>query len=225
VPFTFPGVSEVVSTKRDFHGPDVPDFVQVLEKPSLRDPGIILQLSLRFSDKLEAPSRFQLTRYPVNNQIPDKRILNKWEVPLVDMGDDSCVVIYWDPKDLGPNRKRELAFTYGLGNVSVESSGKIGLSVGGATHVKGDLTVLALISDRKAEFATLELPPGLKLLDGTLKQKITHMRPELNKQLRPSAVTWRVRADREGKHTITVSTDTGARQSRRVTIRAESLFN
>jgi hypothetical protein len=34
-----------------------------------------------------------------------------------------------------------------------------------------------------------------------------------------------VRADREGKHSITVSTDTGALQSRRVTITAKSLFN
>ena len=231
VPFTFPGVSEVVSTKRDFQGPDVPDFVQVLERPSLRDPGIILQLNLRFSDKLEPPSRFQLTRYPTNNQNPDKRTLNKWEVPLVDMrlpGElegDSSVVIYWDPKDLGPNKKRELAFTYGLGNVSVSTGGKIGLTVGGATYVNGELTVLALISDRDAKFATLDLPPGLKLLDGTLKQKITHMRSELNKQPRPSPVTWRVRADREGKHSITVSTDTGALQSRRVTITAKSLFN
>jgi hypothetical protein len=91
--------------------------------------------------------------------------------------------------------------------------------------VNGELTVLALISDRDAKFATLDLPPGLKLLDGTLKQKITHMRPELNKQPRPSPVTWRVRADREGKHSITVSTDTGALQSRRVTITAKSLFN
>ena len=226
VPFTLPGVSEVISTKRDFRGPDVPDFVQVLEHPSLQDPGIILQLNLRFSNKLEPPSRFQLTRYPTNNRNPDKKILNKWEVPLVDMGDDSCVVIYWDPQDLGPHKKRELAFTYGLGNVSVSTTGKIGLTVGGATHVNGELTVLALISDRDAKFATLDLPPGLKLLPGEPNQKkITHMRPELNKQPRPSPVTWRVRAEHEGKHSITVSTDTGALQSRRVTITAKSLFN
>jgi hypothetical protein len=226
VPFTLPGVSEVISTKRDFRGPDVPDFVQVLEHPSLQDPGIILQLNLRFSKKLEPPSRFQLTRYPTNNRNPDKKILNKWEVPLVDMGDDSSVVIYWDPQDLGPNKKRELAFTYGLGNVSVSTTGKIGLTVGGATYVNGELTVLALISDRDAKFATLDLPSGLKLLPGEPNQKkITHMRPELNKQPRPSPVTWRVRAEHEGKHSITVSTDTGALQSRRVTITAKSLFN
>src|ERR1022692_5183997 len=47
VPFTLPGVKEVVTKAQNFEGPDVPDFVQVLEKPSLRDPGIILQLSLR----------------------------------------------------------------------------------------------------------------------------------------------------------------------------------
>jgi hypothetical protein len=221
VPFTFPGVSDIVSTKREFRDADVPDFVQVLEKESLRDPGIIVQLNLRFAekDKLEAPSRFMLTRYPGN----DKKFLNKWEVPLVDMEGDSSVVIYWDPKDLGPKKTRELAFTYGLGSVTGST---LGLTVGGSMYVGGELTVLALVADRNAEFATLELPAGLKLLDGqSAKQKVAKTRPDANNQTRPSPVTWRVRAERDGKHNISVSTDTGVTQSRRVTITAKSLFN
>ncbi len=225
VPFMLPGVKEVVSTKREFRGAEVPDFVQVLEKESVREPGTILQLNLRVDEKFELPNRFQLTRYPVSNENPDKRILNKWEVPLVDMDDDSCVVIYWDPKDLAPNKTRELAFTYGLGSIS-ESGNKLGLTVGGSTRVKGELTVVALVADLDAKTATLKLPDGLELLKGqSLEQQLTRPRADKDGRVRPNPVTWRVRSTREGKHSVSVSTDTGLSQSRRVTITTQSLFN
>ena len=93
VPFTLPGVDELVTTSKDFKRGNVPDFVQVLQKPDLKDPGTILQLNLRVSDKLEAPERFTLTRYPGR----EGKVHNKWDIPVRDMGDDSCVVIYWEP--------------------------------------------------------------------------------------------------------------------------------
>jgi hypothetical protein len=224
VPFTLPGSKDVVSTQKDFHGREVPDFVQVLEKASLRDPGTILQLNLRVSDKLEAPNRFQLTRYPVsNNQDPDSKnkILGRWEVPKADMGDDSSVVIYWDPKKLQPKETRELAFSYGLGSVSLGAQ-KLSVTVGGATYKGGELTVLALVADREAKTATLDLPKGggLRLADGEQATK-----PVLpTRSDRPSPVSWRVIADSDGKHTINVTTDTGHAQSRRVTITPKSIY-
>ena len=224
VPFTLPGVKEVVDKAKDFKGADVPDFVQVLEKASLRDPGTILQLNLRFSDKLESPSRFMLTRYPGRDN-PDKKILNKWEVPLVDMGDDSSVVIYWDVNNLKSKETREVAFTYGLGSVS-HGDGKLSVTVGGSTYVHGELTVLALVADPNAKTATLELPSGLKLIDAkTATQEVERARPDKDGRVRPNPVTWRVRAEIEGKHNIAVTTDSGQKQSRRVTITKNSLFN
>jgi hypothetical protein len=229
VPFTLPGVKEVVTKAQEFKGQDVPDFVQVLQNPSLRDPGIILQLTLRLGDKdkLEPPSRFQLTRYPVSNSAAmesKKKILNKWEVPLFDMGDDSAVVMYWNPKDLPYNKTRELAFTYGLGSVS--ASDQLGVTIGGATYKGGEFTVLALVKDRDAKTATLDLPKGLELIDPNMKsQPIAPMRPGADGQLRPSPVTWRVRAASEGKHNIVVTTDNGLTHTRRVTITLKSLFN
>lgn len=230
VPFTFPGVSEVVTDKRDLRGPEVPDFIQVLEKPNLRDPGIIMQLNLRFmdKDKYEAPNRFQLTRYPGN----DRAKLDKWEVPLDaikrpgEPEGDSAVAIYWEPKPLGPGKTRELAFTYGLGSVAVAENSKIGLTIGGATYVNGEFTVLALIADKEANNATITLPEGLTLKDPkTRTQPVIANRPDESGQVRPSPVTWIVRADKEGKHNIRVETNTGAEKSRRVTITAKSLFN
>ncbi|MBI1829951.1 MAG: hypothetical protein HYR84_00710 [Planctomycetes bacterium] len=221
VPFTLPGVHELVTTKHDFKGEDVPDFVQVLQnsdkETALRDPGIVMQLNLRISDKLEAPSRFLLTRYPGK----DKQKLHKWEVPVVDMDDDSAVVIYWEERDLAPGKPRELAFTYGLGTVAVAENSKIGLTFGGATYVHGDFTVVALISDPAAKSASIELPDGLRLLDAkTKKQEF-----KAAAKNRPTPVTWRVRAEKEGRYNVSVSTNTNAEQARRVTISAKSLFN
>jgi hypothetical protein len=219
VPFTLPGVEELVTTSKDFHAPNIPDFVQVLEKGDLKDPGTILQLNLRVSDKFEAPDRFLLTRYPGR----EGKAHNKWEIPVRDMADDSSVVIYWNPKPLEGKKTREVGFTYGLGNVAVDKDkGKLGLTVGGSTYQGGELTVVAFVTDSAAKWATLELPDGLKLLEG--KQALRQPVPP-SRDGRAIPVTWRVRAASAGKHTIAVTTDTGLAKSRRVTITAKSLFN
>lgn len=219
VPFTFPGVNEIITKKMEFIDPKprVPDFVQVLEKTSVRDPGIVVQLGLRFSDKYESPNRFQLTRY-------NKDFLKKWEVPLVDFIDeknknsDSSVVMYWDAKELKYREKRELAFTYGLG--SIQASDKLGVTIGGQSFVKGELTIVGLVMDQSAKTATLKLPAGLKLIEGDLTQNVEPIRAG-----RPSPVTWRVRASTDGKMDISVTLDTKVTQARRVTITPSSLFN
>ena len=166
VPFTLPGKKELISTQAEFKGKDVPDFVQILQNPDLSNPGIVAQLNLRISDKLEAPSRFLLTRYPVT-VTNDKKSLDKWDVPLLDFGDDSSVVMYWDEKELKPKETREVAFAYGLGSVSVSSptNAKLAVTVGGAMHRGGELTVVALVADPAAKRATLKLPEGLEAID------------------------------------------------------------
>ena len=225
VPFTLPGVNELVSTSKDFRDNAVPDFVQVLEKPDLRDPGIVLQLNLRVSKELEAPSRFLLTHYPVSNATPDKKILNRWEVPIRNFEEDSCVVIYWKELPLKKGETRELGFTYGVGNIS-STGNKLAVTVGGAMQLDGELTVVALVADQTAKAATLELKDGLTLIDPTTRtQKLPAMRPDENDKIRPTPVTWRVRATSAGKHDVLVTTDSGLSQGRRVTITLKSLFN
>ena len=114
---------------------------------------------------------------------------------------------------------REVGFTYGLGNVTVK--GKLGLTLGGSTYVDGELTVVALVTDRDAKWATLELPAGMKLLDG---QQANRPVPPVRDD-RPSPVTWKIRSTSVGRHNIAVTTDNGLAASRRVTITAKSLFN
>jgi hypothetical protein len=225
VPFMFPGVNEPVATSMKFESPGVPDFVQVLERPSLRDPGTVVQLGLRVSDKFEAPTRLLLTRYP--GALPDvdkKTALGKWEVPVVNFGNDSSIVMYWDIKDMKPKGTRELAFTYGLGTVSADE--KLGLTIGGSPHVGGELSIVALIADPAATSVTVTLPKNLELDPKTpAKQDVTRPRPGPDGKLRPTSVTWRVRVTSAGADYVSVQTDTNVAQKRRVTITAKSLFN
>ena len=212
VPFTLPGVNELVTTSKDFRDASVPDFVQVLENPDLRNPGIVLQLNLRVGKELEAPNRFLLTKYPVNNVTPDKKILNKWDVDIRPFGDDSCVVIYWKEQDMKPNQVRELGFTYGVGNVS-SSDSKLGVTVGGAAQVDSELTVVALVADQAAKNATLALKDGLTLIDpSTRTQAVPSSRPDGDGKIRPVPITWRMRATSAGGHNIVVRTDSGLSQ-------------
>ena len=70
----------------------MPDFVQVLEKPDLKKPGLIALLNFKVGSKVEAPTRVSLTRWPGVSLI--------WEIPLVPMAEDSAVAMYWNPREL-----------------------------------------------------------------------------------------------------------------------------
>jgi len=216
VPFLLPSVKEMVATSKDFRGVEVPDFVQVLERPKLDDPGIILQLNLRVTKELEMPNRFLLTRYPGKE---DKKF-QRWDVPIVPFGDDSCVVMWWEEKLLKAGETREVGFTYGVNTLSVASS-KLAVTVGGAMHRGGELTIVALVSDPDAKKVTLELPKNLELLEPkSLTQPVIPAR-----EGRPTPVTWRVRAASAGTNDVVVTTDTNLKQARRVRIALNSLFN
>jgi hypothetical protein len=222
VPFTLPGVKEMVSTMKDFKTPaEVPDFLQVLQRPDLKNHGLIMQLNLRVSDKLEPPEKLMITHY-------DQNARTHWKVPLKPMAGDSAVVMYWLEEVLAPGKKRELGFTYGLGDVTVSESALVGLTVGGSFTKNGDVSVVALVADPHAKNIKLELPPGLQL-QGETPELQTVPAPEKTKEgMQPSPITWRVRALAAGEFIITVTTNPGAghsvTQTRKIKIEAKPLF-
>ncbi len=230
VPFILPGSKELVTTCKEFKDAEVPGFVQVRQNPDpALPPGIILHLNLRVSEAFEPPGHFLMSRYPGR---PNK-MHEKWDVALKDMkisGEiqgDSCVALYWKEQQLPVNATRELGFTYGLGVMSSSAlPGKLDVTVGGAFHIGGELTVVALVADPKALAVTLDLPKHLELIDKKTMTQIPTL-PRLtsdNKQY-PATLTWRVRAISAGANELTVSTDNGLKKSRKVTITAKSLFN
>jgi hypothetical protein len=233
VPFTLPGVPGMVDTFKELKGDEVPDFIQVLERPDLKDPGLIAQLNLRVGESFEPPNRIKLTAHPiVQPQKQEGLTKDSWEIPLsaIKEAKDSCVVLYWDPVQQPPGSPREMAFTYGLGNVSVGPSAKLGLTVGGAMLVGRELTVVALVADAQPDQTVeLTLPPGLVLSSSTPAVQKVPPSTERNKdgRPRPSPVTWRVRAQGEGSFPVVVETQIGGetvRQERRVAVKRAKQF-
>jgi hypothetical protein len=229
VPFTVPGQSELVNNMADYRGAQVPDFVQVLEYPDLRNPGTVAQVNLRVGGNLEPPGRVSLTHWPERN-----KGLYTFEVPVVSMAGtrlekeqgwdgDSAVVAYWEEKELGPKEVRGLGFTYGLGSLASGGTGQLAITVGGALVVNNELTVVGLVAEpRPGETLALELPEGLSLAGGEARQAVPPRQAGAGN--RPSPVTWRVQARQTGTFVITIRSSTGAVQERRITITGQSIF-
>ena len=94
-------------------------------------------MNLKLSDTL-APDRVSLTHWPGFNY-------GAWEVRMQNIAEDSAIVLYWNPIDMKPGEKREMAFSYGLGNLK---GGKLGLTVGGTLAVNREMTVIAYVALR-----------------------------------------------------------------------------
>ncbi len=231
VPFVIPGKDGLCDTQEVFdEARDVPDFIQALERESLRDPGTVAQVQFRVGGGLEAPGRVTLGAWPDQNLGPrEARAQNTmWDVPVVPMKQlsphDSAVTIYWGEKPLPPGQRRELGFAYGLGSVSSgESGGKIGLTVAGSFAPGGEFTLTALVSDPGPnETLTLTLPEGFRLTGDQATQAVP---PPSNPSSRNSPVTWRIRGpSATGQYSLNVKSSEGAAQTIAVTIRQKRIF-
>src|SRR5262249_38694090 len=99
VPFTIPGKKGFVDTKADFVGEQVPDYIEVIEKPNdPEDPGTVARMGLRHMRlpggiTLEDMDKLRICRFPGPNA--------RWDWPVQSMkggkGEtaDSCVALYW----------------------------------------------------------------------------------------------------------------------------------
>jgi hypothetical protein len=219
VPFTVPGLHGLVTRSAHFESPHdtIPDFLQVLEVPNLKNPGIVGFMNLKLGSMVEPPQRVLLTHWTPN--------LNLWEIPERSIAEDvpdSAVVLFWADKPLAQGQKRELGFSYGLGILAI-ANGQLGVSVGGNFTPHGDLTTVALINNpEKGQTVTLKLPQGLVLVEGDATQSVPAV--PAGAAVQQSPVTWRIRAQREGNYVIEVQSSTGVTQKKPITIRAKTLF-
>jgi hypothetical protein len=231
VPFLIPGDSRLCSSSRVFQRPEeVPDFIQAREREDLKDPGTIAHLQLKVGGGLEPPGRVTLGAWP-NTELARLNPLcrqekTKWEVPVLPIYQlkDSAVTLYWPEKEMPSGASREVGFTYGLGNVAGgEGGGKLAVTVGGSFVPGGEFTVTAFVNNpRPRQTVTLRLPDGLSLTGGEATQAVPALPPDAAS--RNSPVTWRVRADREGRFTLTVTSSTGESQAQPVRIKVRGIF-
>ncbi len=233
VPFLIPGRNQLCDTHLDLQGRDVPLYIQACESDNLAHPGTIARIQFVLGGSLAPPDRVTLGAWPnaeLRRLKGDRRCLQQdtlWEVPVYDISllHDSAVVLYWNPQSLAPGASREMAFSYGLGDVAAgEGGGKLGLSLGGSFTPGGDLSVTAYVNNpAPGQTVTLTLPDGFQLADGG---GLTRPAPALDfsSASRQSPVTWTVKAGRPGDYTIKAESSNGAAQSKTVTIKTRSPF-
>jgi hypothetical protein len=219
VPFTIPGQSGLLTTKRDFGEKQVPDYVEALERPDLKDPGTVARLGLKGLKlpgiDLEPIHSMTICRWPGSTVL--------WELSDKEkqaMEDDSCVFLYWAERPMAPRERRQMAFTYGLGTISVSGgANKLGLTAGGSFRPGGEFTVTAYVKNPvEKQKVKLELPAGLCLVQDEEAEKGVEPTGDY------SQVSWRVRAGGTGTYTIR-ATSAGHEAATRVRIKTGGIFN
>src|SRR5262249_4275121 len=126
---------------------------------------------------------------------------------------DSAVTLYWEPKDVPPKQSRVVGFAYGLGSVSGEGSGALGLATGGEPGAGKGVSLTADVKHPvPGQTVKLTLPAGMALVSGKDREDVPAGGGGY------STVSWRVRADRNGVFNVKLSSSTGGTVSHRVPV-------
>ncbi|MBV9125244.1 MAG: hypothetical protein JO112_17955 [Planctomycetes bacterium] len=231
VPFAIPGQPGLLTTMKVFDQKDIPDYIEALERPDLKDPGTVAHMGLKLPPIKILPEdppalapleSLVICHWPNNSEVRwtwDFRAIN--EPPG---HPDSCVVLYWGSREgkdnpkMEPGERRAMAFTYGLGMISA-ATGQLGVSAGGNFQKGAVFTVTAYVKNpTEGQKVSIHLPSGLTLEPGqTEEQAVTQAQDY-------SQVSWRVRAEQVGTFTIEVSSR-DASQRYKVQIREGGLFD
>jgi hypothetical protein len=216
-PFTIPGVPGLCMFRANLQGKQLPDFIQALEKPDLRNPGLVAHMTLKLGGKMEPPGRVCLARWEswqAQGGAPwETKFLPFMNLP--NQRDDSAVYLYWDEKPLKPGQKRQFGFAYGLGSLDAgEGDGKLGITLDGSFEPGQSFTVTAYaVNPVSGQKLTLEVPDGLKP-----EGKATVSVPKAAGNPPTSVVTWKVKVLRTGEFRLCVRSSTGLAQSKTISI-------
>jgi hypothetical protein len=185
----------------------LPPYVQLLQRPDLKNPGFVAHLTLDLGPKLDKPDRVVLSGLRAG--------LGGWDMQAVPAGGDSALAVFWEPREIKPGSKREIAYGYGQGVVpSPEGEGLFDVALGGSFEPGKLFTVTAYVSDPSpGQSLTLELPAGMDLAEGKQQQAVPEVRVGA-----PSVVFWRARVLRPGEFALRVRSSTGITQGKLVTI-------
>jgi hypothetical protein len=222
VPIRIPGEKDFLVTMKTFEQKEIPDYLQAWEKADLTDPGTIAHLGLKHFEipgvELEPLESVVVCHWPMNSEV-------RWRWDPAPMNQpenkkDSCVVLYWAERMMAPDERRDMAFTYGLNTISSLNSGNAALSLtaGGSFRPGGTFTLTATVAKPEAQQkVTLEpLPKGVVLADKEVAEQVL---AEGQAQ-----VSWRLRGQEEGEHTLVVRYGRGS-EKYHVKITKKSIFD
>jgi hypothetical protein len=204
-PTTEPGkILNGVALKDD----KLPEYLLVLERPDVKDPGFAAVMTLKFgkNQNADGPSRIVLSNLGAVGQ-------GGWECPAQPAGDSACA-IYWAPKEIGPKQKRTMIWAYGGGIASSpENEGRVALAFKGPFAPNRSFTISAYVDDPLPnQSLALVLPPGLECVDREI-QPVPPPGPTGS-----SVVEWRTKLLRPGDFELKVRSSTGVTQTKVVSI-------
>jgi hypothetical protein len=191
----------------EFRGKEIPDFVEILERPDLKNPGFKGAFTFKLGNKLETPGRVVLTGLAGTGP---------WDVQVIKAMGDSAVAFFWEPKALEPKAKRELAFAYGQGVAcNPEDEGKVSVALAGNFEPNKLFTVTAYVNDPiEGQNLTLELPKGVQRVDGRETQAVPLASPDQEN----SVVLWRCRVLEPGTFPIRIRSSNGTTLTRELSV-------
>jgi len=187
----------------------LPDYVQCLEQPDLKNPGYVAHLTLDLGSSLEKASRVVLSRHGAGG-------FNAWEMPAVQAMGDSALAVYFDPKEIKPGGKREFGYAYGKGiAIPPESEGRVEMRLGGSFAPGKLFTITAQVHDPIAgQTLIVELPKGMALVEGREIQPV----PQPFTDPPQSQIEWKCRVQEFGRFPIRLRSSNGVTQTKIVTI-------
>jgi hypothetical protein len=181
----------------EFKGEKMPDYLQVLQRPDVKNPQFVTHFTLKVG-KLEPPTKFICTNLGACFN-------GGWDIPAQPAG-DSAVGIIWDPKKIAPGGKRDMGLAYGIGVASnPENEGRVSMHLGGSFEVGQQFVVTCYVDDPlDSQSLTLELPAGLTRVEGKAVQAVPGFSDK-----NASVVLWKVRVDKLGDYSVKVRSSNG----------------
>jgi hypothetical protein len=227
VPFTIPGKKGFVDTKEDFPQKQIPDYIEVIEKPDdPKNPGTVARMGLRNIKlpgvELEDMDMLRICRFPGQGARWDGYEVLSMKASQDYETADSCVLMYWPYLNMNPGETRRVAFTYGLGTLEIgsgEAGAALALSVPASVQPDHDFVVTAYIwRAKKGDKVKLEVPEGLKLADGESDEKT------IEEGGARSQVFWHLRSGKTGKYTLEATSGDVKAKPKQVIVKTTSIF-
>jgi len=191
----------------ELKGKEVPPYLQLLQKPDLKNPGMVAHMTFNFGRAFDMPDRVVLTG--------QNGFIDQWNLRAVQAMGASALGFYWDPAEIKAGGKRSMAYAFGDGiALSPEGDGQFQVVLGGSFEPGKLFTVAAYVQDpAPGQALSLELPEGMKRIEGKERQPVPEVDEDGN-----SMVLWKARVLDTGKFTVRIRSSTGVTQTKIITI-------
>jgi hypothetical protein len=191
----------------ELKGDKVPNYLQFLQQPDLKNPGFVAHMTCNFGKAFEMPDRIVLTTLGA--------MIDQWNLAVMQAGGDSAMGVYWEPREVKAGTKRQWAYAFGQGIAPIaEGEGPVAIVLGGSFEPGKLFTIAAQVQDpAPGQSLTLELPAGMELVEGKERQPVPIMDDQGN-----TMVLWKARVLNTGQFNVRVHSSTGVSSTKIVTI-------